>query len=273
MLVLGQHPGPEGHVAYVPAGGERIGVVGVSPDMPHSVPGPASQPSTRVPLPGHLGPGVIVQNDLPSIPGVPFCGLALVDARVVFPRTIAKSGNTPTETGDGLDRSEGTAFGSQGHGHPCWKSSLQAQCVDPGIHQSGRIPRPTPDAAACGRPHPNCGLSRDAGCSQHSSAGGTLEAVPLVRTARNSGWSADTSAPGPPPQWLYPPSPSPPWPPASPRETPTHPGRSRPAGHRSRSAASRSHPLFFQGLRLWLPQFLWGKPVCQRGQHRRLVFP
>ena len=37
-----------------------------------------------------------------------------------------------------------------------------------------RIPRPTPDAAACGRPHPNCGPSRDAGCSQHSSAGGTI---------------------------------------------------------------------------------------------------
>ena len=48
-----------------------------------------------------------------------------------------------------------------------------------------RIPRPTPDAAACGHPHPNCGLSRDAGCSPHSSAGGTLEAVPLVRTAGN----------------------------------------------------------------------------------------
>ena len=107
-----------------------------------------------------------------------------------------------------------------------------------------RIPRPTPDAAGCGRPHPNCGLSRDAGCSQHSSAGGTLEAVPLVRTAGNSGWSADTSAPGPPPQWLYPPFPSPPSPPASPQETPVHPGYSQPAGHRSRSAVSRSHPLF-----------------------------
>ena len=33
-------------------------------------------------------------------------------------RTIAKSGNTAIEAGDGLDGAEGAAFGSQGHGHP-----------------------------------------------------------------------------------------------------------------------------------------------------------
>ena len=91
---------------------------------------------------------------------------------------------------------------------------------------------------------PGAGSSRGAGCSQRSSAGGTLEAVPLVRTAGNSGWSADTNAPGTPPRWLCPPPPSPPSPPASLRESPTHPGYSRPVPHRSRCAASRSHPLF-----------------------------
>ena len=44
------------------------------------------------------------------------------------------------------------------------------------------------------------------------------------------------------------PSPSPPSPPASPREIPTHPGCSRPVRHRSRCAVSRSRPLFFQVL-------------------------
>ena len=91
---------------------------------------------------------------------------------------------------------------------------------------------------------PGAGSSRGAGCSQPSSGGGTLEAVPLVRTAGNSGWSADASAPGSPPRWLCPPPPSPPSPPASLRESPTHPGYSRPVPHRSRCAASRSHPLF-----------------------------
>ena len=39
---------------------------------------------------------------------------SLTEAR----RTIAKSGNTAIEAGDGLDGAEGAAFGSQGHGHP-----------------------------------------------------------------------------------------------------------------------------------------------------------
>ena len=91
---------------------------------------------------------------------------------------------------------------------------------------------------------PGAGSSRDAGCSGRSSGCGTLEAVPLACTDGNSGWSADTSAPGPPPRWLCPPPPSPPSPPAAPREIPTHPGCSRPAGHRSKSAVSQSPPLF-----------------------------
>ena len=75
-----------------------------------------------------------------------------------------------------------------------------------------------------------------------------------------------SSAPGSPPRWLCPPPPSPPSPPASLRESPTHPGYSRPVPHRS---SSRSHPLFFHGLRLGLPQFLHGKPVRQCRQHLR----
>ena len=91
---------------------------------------------------------------------------------------------------------------------------------------------------------PGAGSSHDAGCSGRSSGCGTIEAVPLGRIAGNSGWSADTSAPGSPPRWLYPRSPSPPSHSAAPREIPTHPGCSRPAGHRSKSAVSQSPPLF-----------------------------
>ena len=130
---------------------------------------------------------------------------------------------------------------------------------------------PNPGRRSVWAPHPNCGPSRGAGCSQPSSGCGTLEAVPLVRTAGNSGWSADTSAPGSPPRCLCPPPPSPPSPLASLRESPTHPGCSRPAPHRSRCAASRSHPLFSHGLSLRLSRFLTGKPAGQCRQHLRLV--
>ena len=58
--------------------------------------------------------------------------------------------------------------------------------------------RPVPDGAGCGHPHPNCGPLHDAGCSRPSSGCGSLEAGLLVRTAGNSGWSTDTSAPGSP---------------------------------------------------------------------------
>ena len=55
----------------------------------------------------------------------------------VNPRTIAKSGGTAIEAGDGLDGAEGAAFGSQGHGHPGGEPSVQAQGVQPGVHQGG----------------------------------------------------------------------------------------------------------------------------------------
>ena len=58
-------------------------------------------------------------------------------------RTIAKSGNTSAEAGDGLHWSEGAAFGSQGHGHPGGKPSFQAQGVQPGVDQGGEyFPQP-----------------------------------------------------------------------------------------------------------------------------------
>ena len=47
----------------------------------------------------------------------------------IAPRTIAKSGGTAIEAGDGLDGAEGAAFGSQGHGHPGGEPSVQAQGV------------------------------------------------------------------------------------------------------------------------------------------------
>ena len=102
------------------------------------------------------------------------------------------------------------------------------------------------------------------------------QAVPLVRTGlvrtgRNSGCSADTSAPGSPPRWLCSPSPSPPSPLASPRRIPTHPGHSLPVPQHSRSVFSRSSRLFFQGVSLRLSRFLTGKPVGQCRQHLRLV--
>ena len=93
---------------------------------------------------------------------------------------------------------------------------------------------------------PGAGSSRGAGCSGRSSGCGTLEAVPLVRIAGNSGWSADTSAPGSPLRWLCPPPPSPPLPPASPQGIPTPPGYNQPIRHRPKSAAFQSFPGFAQ---------------------------
>ena len=41
-------------------------------------------------------------------------------------RTIAKSGSSTVEPGDGLRWAEGASLGSQGQGHPGWKPSFQA---------------------------------------------------------------------------------------------------------------------------------------------------
>ena len=58
-------------------------------------------------------------------------------------RTIAKSGSSSVEAGDGLCWAEGAALGSQGHGHPGWKPSFQAQSVQPGVDQGGEdLPQP-----------------------------------------------------------------------------------------------------------------------------------
>ena len=52
-----------------------------------------------------------------------------------IPRTIAKSGSSSVEAG--------AALGSQGHGHPGWKPSFQAQSVQPGVDQGGEdLPQP-----------------------------------------------------------------------------------------------------------------------------------
>ncbi len=50
-------------------------------------------------------------------------------------RTIAKSGRLSEESCDGLRWAEGAAFGSQGHGHPVRKPSLQAHGVQCGVNQ------------------------------------------------------------------------------------------------------------------------------------------
>ena len=64
-------------------------------------------------------------------------GDSLVKRCSTVVRTIAKSGGTAIEAGDGLDGAEGAAFGSQGHGHPGGEPSVQAQGVQPGVHQGG----------------------------------------------------------------------------------------------------------------------------------------
>ena len=78
-------------------------------------------------------------------------------------------------------------------------------------------------------------------------------------------------APGSLPQWLYPLSPSPPLPPVPLLGIPTLPGYNQPVQRQPKSAASRLHPLFPPGLRLRLPQFLFGKSIRQGGQRHRLV--
>ena len=152
------------------------------------------------------------------------------------------------------------------------RRGMDIRTIRPGAGRSARcspgwrIPRPTPDAAACGRPHPNCGPSRrlfsTLQCWRNnlsflwSAAPGTQagQQVPALANLPRAIFTLSFSTMAP---CLAPGNPSIP--------------DVGPAGHRSRSAASRSHPLFFQGLRLWLPQFLWGKPVGQRRQHRRLI--
>ena len=55
----------------------------------------------------------------------------------VTPRTIAKSGSSSVEPGDGLRWAEGAAFGSQGHGHLGRKPSLEAQGIQCRVDQGG----------------------------------------------------------------------------------------------------------------------------------------
>ena len=52
-------------------------------------------------------------------------------------RTIAKSGSSSVEPGDGLRGAEGAAFGSQGHGHLGRKPSLEAQGIQCRVDQGG----------------------------------------------------------------------------------------------------------------------------------------
>ena len=51
--------------------------------------------------------------------------------------TIAKSGDSSIQEDNGVHWTEGTAFGSQGHGQPGWKPSFQAQGVQSGVDQGG----------------------------------------------------------------------------------------------------------------------------------------
>ena len=52
-------------------------------------------------------------------------------------RTIAKSGSSSVEPGDGLRWAEGAAFGPQGHGHLGRKPSLEAQGIQCRVDQGG----------------------------------------------------------------------------------------------------------------------------------------
>ena len=89
----------------------------------------------------------------------------------------------PTLGQDGLLWAEGGDLGSQGHGHPPGKPSLQAQGVQRGVDQSGVY---LPQSRTAQRVHILvCDPSHDAGCFQPSSGCGTLAATALVSTGES----------------------------------------------------------------------------------------
>ena len=68
VLPFGQHASPEGHVAEIPSGSERIRIPRVAPDMSDAVTGPAFDPAARIARPSLLGLRVIAQFDIPPLP-------------------------------------------------------------------------------------------------------------------------------------------------------------------------------------------------------------
>ena len=75
MLCLSQHPGPEGHVREIPAGGVGLRVPREPPDVTHPEPRGPGQ-GTGVPCPGRLRAAVVCERDrracrLPDRTGAP----------------------------------------------------------------------------------------------------------------------------------------------------------------------------------------------------------
>ena len=85
VLVLGQHASPEGHITKVPAGGEGVGVVCVSPNVAYPVARTPSQFAPSVSFPSYLSSGVAVQNNLTTISSVPDGSLSLAKSRIELP--------------------------------------------------------------------------------------------------------------------------------------------------------------------------------------------
>ena len=69
MLSFRQHARPEGHVAEIPSGRERVRVPGMPPDMANAIAGAAFEGPSGIARPSPLGCGVVAQPDLPSPPG------------------------------------------------------------------------------------------------------------------------------------------------------------------------------------------------------------
>ena len=88
-----------------------------------------------------LGPTLVVTGHVDATGVVPIFGdepsVIEIKTRDRKPRTIAKSGSSSVEPGDGLRWAEGAAFGSQGHGHLGRKPSLEAQGIQCRVDQGG----------------------------------------------------------------------------------------------------------------------------------------
>ena len=81
VLLFRQHARPEGHVAKIPSGRERIWIPRMSPDVANAVARTALDTPSRIPRPSPLSYGVVTQSDFPSLPRA---AVAPVTLRIVL---------------------------------------------------------------------------------------------------------------------------------------------------------------------------------------------
>ena len=81
MLPFRQHARPEGHVAEIPSGRERVRIPGMPPHMANAIAGAAFDGPSGIARPSPLGCGVVTQADLSSLPSV---SVAPVAFRIVL---------------------------------------------------------------------------------------------------------------------------------------------------------------------------------------------